>query len=74
MSVPTAMLATSAGGGLEQRSAAHLRPELLAGQQQEHDRRDVEAEPDHLADVSRIHDLAAGDARSTMFQPMAATM
>ena len=39
------------GGRLEQRAAPDLRPELLAGQHQEQDRRDVEGEADDFADV-----------------------
>ncbi len=44
----------------EERSAADLRPELLAGQHQEQDGRDVEDEPDHFADVVH-HRPVAGD-------------
>ena len=41
-------------GGLEQSAAPHLCPKLLAGQDQQGDHGDVEAEPDDLADV--LHD------------------
>ncbi len=55
------------GGRLEQRAAPHLRPELVAGQDEEADGRDVEAESDHLADVVQ-EPVSLPATRSTTFQ------
>ena len=45
-------------GGLEQRAAANLGPELVARQHQEHQRRDVERQADQFTDVIGVGSVA----------------